>query len=141
LNFAKPTTLGYPLRMYKEKTNDIEVEVSPEYLVKESSPEAARYVFAYHVTITNKSDYDVQLMARHWIITDGQGEVHDVKGDGVIGEQPKLKPGQSHKYTSFCPLTTPTGNMRGTFQMRSHKGATFDVKIPLFFLRDSRLLH
>ncbi len=127
--------------MYREKIHDIEVEITPEYLEKDSSPEASRFVFAYHVTITNKSDYEVQLIARHWIITDGKGVVHEVKGEGVIGEQPKLKPGQKHQYSSFCPLTTPTGNMRGTFQMLSHKGANFNVKIPLFFLRDSGLLH
>ena len=127
--------------MYREETHKIEVAVTPEYLLDKSSPEAKRFVFAYHVSITNKSDFEVQLLGRHWIITDGQGEVQEVKGDGVVGEQPKLKPGQSHQYSSFCPLTTPTGNMRGTFQMLSHKGSKFEIKIPLFFLRDAGLLH
>lgn len=127
--------------MYYEMTQGIEVEVTPEYLPKESAPEASQFVFAYHITITNKGDTDVQLLTRHWIITDGAGVIHEVKGDGVVGEQPKLKPGQQHKYSSFCPLKTPTGNMRGSFQMVNHLGASFDVKIPLFFLRDVRAIH
>jgi ApaG protein len=82
-----------------------------------------------------------QLISSHWIITDGAGIVHEVKGPGVIGEQPQLKPGEKFEYSSFCPLKTPTGNMRGTFQMVNHLGAQFDVKVPLFFLRDTRSLH
>jgi ApaG protein len=127
--------------MYYEVTQGIEVEVIPEYLPDESSPMESRFVFAYHVTITNRGETEVQLMSRHWIITDGQGVTHEVEGPGVIGEQPKLKPGQKHQYSSFCPLSTPTGNMRGTYQMVNHLGAQFDVKIPLFFLRDARNLH
>ena len=127
--------------MYYEITQGIEVEVVPEYLPEESLPEASQFVFAYHITISNKGDTEIQLISRHWIITDGTGVVQEVKGPGVIGEQPKLKPGQNHKYSSFCPLPTPTGNMRGTFQMVNSLGAKFDVKIPLFFLRDARLVH
>jgi ApaG protein len=127
--------------MYHELTQGIEVEVAPEYLPEESSPETLEFVFAYHITITNKSETEVQLMSRHWIITDGEGVIHEVKGPGVVGEQPKLKPGESHRYSSFCPLRTPTGNMRGTFHMVNSLGATFDVKIPLFFLRDMRSIH
>jgi ApaG protein len=121
--------------MYFEMTQGIEVEVKPEYLPAESAPEVPRFVFAYHITITNRGETEVQLMSRHWIITDGKGVVHEVQGPGVVGEQPKLKPGEFHKYSSFCPLPTPTGNMRGSFQMVNHLGAQFDVKIPLFFLR------
>ena len=127
--------------MYYAITQGIEVEVRPEYLPDESKPTASQYVFGYHVTITNKGETDVQLISRHWIITDGAGAVKEVKGPGVVGEQPKLKPGQSHQYSSFSPLPTPTGNMRGTFQMVNHLGASFDVKIPLFFLRDLRAMH
>jgi len=127
--------------MYYEMTQGIEIEVTPEYLPAESSPQASKFVFAYTITITNKGDTEVQLVSRHWIITDGEGTIHEVKGPGVIGEQPKLKPGQKHKYSSFCPLPTPTGNMRGTFQMVNNLGAKFDVKIPLFFLRDLRNVH
>lgn len=127
--------------MYYENTQGVEVEVKPEFLPDESSPEEARYVFAYHITITNRSETEVQLMSRHWIITDGLGAVHEVKGPGVVGQQPKLLPGESHQYSSFCPLPTPTGNMRGSFQMINQHGAEFNVKIPLFFLRDLRGLH
>jgi ApaG protein len=127
--------------MYYEKTQGIEVEVTPEYLPKESDPQAYQYIFAYHIAITNKGDTEVQLLSRHWIITDGAGVVHEVKGPGVVGQQPKLAPGQTHRYSSFCPLPTPTGNMRGTFQMVNHLGAHFDVRIPLFFLRDISVLH
>ena len=127
--------------MYYETTQGIEVEVVPEYLPAESSPEASQFVFSYKITIKNQGDTEVQLISRHWIITDGAGVIHEVKGPGVVGEQPKLKPGQKHQYSSFCPLPTPTGNMRGSFQMVNNLGAQFDVKIPLFFLRDSRALH
>ena len=125
--------------MYYEVTQGIAVEVRPEFMAAESGP--GQFVFAYHVTITNQGDTEVQLMNRHWIITDGHGVVHEVKGPGVIGEQPKLTPGQSHKYSSFCPLPTPTGNMRGSFEMVNQLGAKFTVKIPLFFLRDASHLH
>ncbi|MBI3558161.1 MAG: Co2+/Mg2+ efflux protein ApaG [Deltaproteobacteria bacterium] len=127
--------------MYCEITQGIQIEVTPEYLAEESSPEAAQYVFAYHIKITNMGQTEVQLLSRHWIITDGKGLVHEVKGPGVVGEQPRLKPGESHAYTSFCPLTTPTGNMRGSFQMTNDRGAMFDARIPLFFLRDTRAMH
>lgn len=127
--------------MYREITQGIEVEVTPEYLPQESSPQTGQFVFAYHIRITNQGETEVQLMSRHWIITDGEGIVHEVRGPGVVGEQPKLKPGESHRYSSFCPLPTPTGNMRGSFQMVNHLGAQFDVRIPLFFLRDMRNIH
>jgi ApaG protein len=127
--------------MYRELTQGIEVEVNPEYLPDESSPEESKFVFAYHIKITNQGESDVQLMSRHWIITDGHGEVHEVEGPGVVGQQPTLKPGESHQYSSFCPLPTPTGNMRGTFQMVNTQGAQFNVRIPLFFLRDLRSIH
>ncbi len=127
--------------MYRESTDGIEVEVIPEYLPHESSPQVSQFVFAYHITITNKGETEVQLLNRHWIITNGDGVVEEVRGEGVVGEQPKLGPGQKHKYSSFCPLTTPTGNMRGSFQMMSKKGKKFDVKIPLFFLKDVSLMH
>ena len=127
--------------MYYEKTQGIAVSVTPEYLPAESSPSgqaedgAEQYVFAYHIVISNESELTVQLMTRHWIITDGRGRVHEVQGDGVVGEQPRLAPGESHRYSSFCPLETPTGNMRGSYGFVNTLGAAFDVRIPLFFLR------
>jgi len=129
------------MHSYHELTQGVLVEVRPEYLADESKPDQGEYVFAYHVTITNQGETEVQLMNRHWIITDGKGVVREVKGPGVIGEQPKLAPGQKHSYSSYCPLPTPTGNMRGSFQMTNTLGAKFDVKIPLFFLRGAQLLH
>ena len=127
--------------MYREITQGIEVDVVPEYLTDESSPESEQYVFAYHITITNRGETDVQLLSRHWIITDGKGQMHEVKGPGVVGEQPKLAPGQAHQYSSFCPLPTPTGNMRGSYQLVNNLGAAFDVRIPLFFLRADQAIH
>ena len=127
--------------MYREITQGIEVEVEPQYLVDQSDPTHSQYVFSYHVTITNRGQTEVQLLSRHWKITDGDGITHEVKGQGVIGQQPKLKPSEKHEYSSFCPLPTPTGNMRGTYQFANHLGAQFDVKLPLFFLRDLRGLH
>jgi ApaG protein len=127
--------------MYREITQGIEIEVRPEYRPEESRPEQHVFIFAYHITITNRSELPVQLISRHWIITDGMGAAHEVKGEGVVGEQPKLAPGQSHSYSSYCPLPTRTGNMRGTFQMVNDLGASFDVRIPLFFLRDDSAIH
>jgi ApaG protein len=127
--------------MYYEITQGVEVQVTPEYMPNESNISESSYLFSYHITITNQGETEVQLISRHWIITDGAGIVHEVKGPGVIGEQPQLKPGEKFEYSSFCPLKTPTGNMRGTFQMVNHLGAQFDVKVPLFFLRDTRSLH
>jgi len=127
--------------MYYEITQGVEVQVVPEFMPAESHPEASQFVFSYKITIINKGDTEVQLLTRHWIITDGAGVVHEVKGPGVVGETPKLAPGQQHEYSSFCPLPTPTGNMRGSFQMVNNLGAKFDVKIPLFFLRDLRSVH
>ena len=91
--------------------------------------------------ITNNGTAAAQLMSRHWIITDGNGKVEEVKGAGVVGEQPVLKPGATFEYTSFCPLPTATGNMRGTYQMLDEKGNHYNAKIPLFFLRDLRNFH
>jgi ApaG protein len=127
--------------MYYEITQGIEVQVAPEYVPGESNVAESNYLFSYHITISNKGETEVQLMSRHWIITDGAGVAREVKGPGVIGEQPKLRPGEKFEYSSFCPLKTPTGNMRGTFQMINHLGAKFDVKVPLFFLRDTRAIH
>ncbi len=120
---------------YLDRTEGIEVKVVPEYLKDQSKPEHSQYVFAYHIKITNLSDKPVQLVSRHWIITDGRRQVHEVKGLGVVGQQPKLGPGESHEYSSFCPLPTPTGNMRGTFHLQREDGEVIDARIPLFFLR------
>lgn len=127
--------------MYRELTQGIEIEVKPEYMVKESAPEQGQYIFSYHITIVNRGETEVQLLSRHWFITDGLRKTREVKGPGVVGETPTLKPGEKHEYSSFCQLPTPSGNMRGTFQMVNNLGAHFNVKIPLFFLRDLRNMH
>lgn len=122
--------------MYREVTQDVEVEVTPRYVVENSDPEKQYFFFAYHVTITNRSRSPKRLVSRKWIIVDGKGHVEKVEGPGVVGETPRLEPGQSYSYTSACPLSTPTGNMRGTYQMADDAGEVLDVRIPLFFLRE-----
>lgn len=120
--------------MYQETTNAISVTVKPVYLEDQSSPEDGHYVWAYWVKIENQSGETVQLRNRYWRITDSQGQVQEVRGAGVVGEQPVLKPGESFEYTSGTPLSTPSGIMLGTYQMQRNDGATFDVTIPAFSL-------
>jgi len=122
--------------MYRETTDGIVVEVQPTYLREHSDPTKQLFVFSYEVTITNESRKPVRLIARHWVIRDGDGAEREVEGDGVVGEQPNLIPGGSFTYSSFCPLATPSGSMRGTYRMAREDGTEFSVKIPLFFLRD-----
>jgi ApaG protein len=120
--------------MYSSVTNHIKVTVRPVYLEDQSTPEDGHYVWAYQVKIENVGGETVTLRARHWIITDARGEVHDVKGPGVIGEQPVLEPGDVFEYTSGTPLATPSGMMHGTYQMENERGEIFDVVIPAFSL-------
>jgi ApaG protein len=122
--------------MYRESTNGIVVEVNPTYLREHSDPSQRLFVFAYEVTISNESRQPARLVSRHWVIRDGDGAEREVKGEGVVGESPRLIPGGSFTYSSFCPLPTPQGSMRGTYRMARDDGTEFSVKIPLFFLRD-----
>jgi ApaG protein len=115
-------------------TQGIRVRVQSQYLPDQSSPRDDRYVFAYTITISNESTYTAQLRTRHWIITDGRGSVEEVKGDGVVGEQPRLSPGQSFQYTSGCVLTTPIGTMHGTYRFWRDDGTYFDATIAPFSL-------
>ena len=115
-------------------TDGIRVHVQSLYLPDQSSPRHDRYVFAYTITISNESTYTAQLRTRHWIITDGRGSVEEVKGDGVVGEQPRLSPGQSFQYTSGCVLTTPVGTMHGTYRFWRDDGTYFDAVIAPFSL-------
>ncbi len=115
-------------------TRGIRVNVESEFRDDDSSPEDDIYVFAYHVTISNHGDKPVQLMTRHWIITDADGKVEEVKGAGVIGAQPTIEPGQGFSYSSFCPLKTPVGSMYGTYQMVTQEGDSFDAVIAPFTL-------
>ena len=120
---------------------EFSVSVRPQYLDAHSNPEEQHFVFAYTVTIRNTGEHTAQLMSRHWIITDANNQVEEVRGDGVVGEQPVLKPGESFEYTSGCPLTTPVGSMRGTYQCVADDGTAFEATIPEFVLSMPRTLH
>jgi ApaG protein len=120
--------------MYSATTRSIAVTVKPVYLEDQSSPRDNHYVWAYHVRIENRGGDTVQLRSRHWHITDALGRVQEVRGAGVVGEQPVLKPGQAFEYTSGTPLPTPSGIMAGTYQMETEGGEHFDIAIPAFSL-------
>ena len=115
-------------------TRGIVVSVETTYLEAESSPGNSHYLWAYRVTIENQGRETVQLRSRHWMITNARGELTEVKGPGVVGEQPFLKPGESYAYTSGAPLDTPSGMMGGSYQMESDSGELFDIEIPTFSL-------
>lgn len=110
------------------------MRVSVSYLAEQSEPAQARWFWAYHIRIENNGERAVQLLTRHWVITDGRGERHSVEGEGVVGEQPLILPGASYDYVSGCPLTTSTGSMQGSYHMLDTEGAAFDVVIPKFAL-------
>ena len=116
------------------RTRGILVEVESNYVPERSEPLRRRWFFAYHIRIANQSDEVVQLISRQWIITDAHGEVEEVVGPGVVGEQPTLAPGEAFDYTSFCPLPTPFGTMRGSYQMVTRDGEAFEVEIASFEL-------
>jgi len=115
-------------------TRGVRVEVQSSYVPERSAPRDSRYFFAYKIRISNRSEETVQLLSRHWVITDGDGNVEHVRGPGVVGEQPVLEPGESFEYTSFCPLPTPIGSMHGTYQMVTASGGRFDAEIAAFSL-------
>ena len=121
--------------VYTETTENVMVSVWPAYVPEKSSPEKKYYFFAYKVKIKNNNTVTVQLLNRHWVITDGAGKIEEVRGPGVVGEQPVINPGEDYEYVSACPLTTPTGNMRGRYTLIDINGKKFEVNIPLFFLR------
>ena len=130
--------------MVTSTTRDISVTVETSYLEKQSDPDEQYFVWAYRITIANHSNQTVQLLSRHWKISDGQGRVQEVRGEGVIGEQPILEPGANYTYSSGTPLQTPSGFMHGSYQMQSDDGERFDVDIPAFSLdspHDSPQLH
>ena len=120
--------------MYKATTRAITVSVTPSYLDDQSEPEDGRWVWAYTIEIENGSDDVVQLRSRYWHITDANGHVEEISGPGVVGEQPTLSPGDSFTYTSGCPLTTPSGFMRGHYRMQAADGTLFEIEIPAFSL-------
>lgn len=120
--------------MYTTTTHDIRVTVNPFYLEDQSSPSDDHYVWAYHITIENIGSERVQLLNRHWRITDANGRMQEVRGPGVVGEQPVLDPGESFEYTSGTPLATPSGIMVGCYEMKTGAGRRLDVAVPAFSL-------
>lgn len=124
---------------YREFTKDIEVEVVPVF-VPDQKQFMGQFLYTYNVSITNHSKSSCRLLRRKWVIVDGEGHKDIVEGEGVVGEQPFLDPGDSYQYSSYCPLPTPTGNMRGAFYFQDSKGEEFEVKVPLFFLREDAMI-
>jgi len=122
-------------------TQSVRVRVECEYAPDRSAPAARHWFFLYTITIANEGDETVQLMTRHWSITDGNGDMREVRGPGVVGEQPVLPPGESFTYTSGCALTTPFGTMEGTYQMVTPEGESFDVRIAPFTLSEPYTVH
>ena len=127
--------------MYRSVTRNIEVTVTPQYLAERSAPESGEYFWAYTIEIINRGAETVQLRTRHWRITDATGRRQEVRGAGVVGKQPVLKPGESFEYTSGCPLATPVGTMKGEYQMIAADGTQFEAPIPEFTLSVPRVLH
>ena len=117
------------------------IDVETTYVQDQSSPEDNRYVFAYTITITNQGSVPAQLMSRHWVITDANNKVQEVRGEGVVGEQPYLTPGETFRYTSAAMLETPVGCMEGEYQMVAEDGVEFDALIPVFNLSTPNTLH
>lgn len=115
-------------------TRGVTVTVTVRYVPENSEPHQNHYFFAYTIRIANQGEETVQLLTRHWLITDAAGRVEEVRGPGVVGEQPVLEPGESFEYTSFCPLSTPFGSMQGSYQMVTASGAAFDAEVARFEL-------
>lgn len=127
--------------MAEAKNYKIDIAVQARYLPDQSDPEAGRHVFAYTITLENTGTVPAQLISRHWIITDAEGDVQEVRGLGVVGHQPLLEPGQTFEYTSGCALATPVGTMKGSYQMTADDGIQFEAAIPEFLLTMPRTLH
>ncbi len=121
--------------------NDFDIKVATDYIDEQSEPDLDRYVFAYTITIENLGKVAARLVSRHWIITDANGKVQEVSGDGVVGKQPRLNPGEKFRYSSGAVLETPVGSMQGRYQMKSDSGANFVAPIPAFTLAVPGLLH
>lgn len=119
---------------YEAETDGVLIRVTPSFLEEESSPEDNRFIWAYHVEIENRGKHTLQLMTRHWHITDSDGRVQEVNGSGVVGQNPVLRPGGRFEYTSGCPLNAPSGMMRGTYRLEDESGEMMEARIPLFAL-------
>ena len=127
--------------MTYQTLHNITIEVETQYVEAQSEPDSERYVFSYTITIRNEGEIPAQLLSRHWIITDANGHIQEVTGEGVVGEQPHLNPGEGFQYTSGAMIATPVGSMRGTYQMVADTGEEFDAEIPAFTLAIPRTLH
>jgi ApaG protein len=126
---------------YSQVSHDIEVVAEPAFNAENSNLNAGVYLYSYKITLTNRGNESVQLLRRHWVIMDGLGRREDVEGEGVIGQTPQIQPGESFEYTSFCPLSTPSGSMTGHYTFRANNGDRFEVKIPEFYLKDPMFLN
>jgi ApaG protein len=124
-----------------EKTFDIGIDVATNYIDDQSEPDSDRYVFAYTITISNNGELPARLISRHWVITDANGKIQEVTGDGVVGEQPHLNPGEVFRYSSGAILETPVGAMQGLYRMEADNGVNFDAPIAPFTLAVPGLLH
>lgn len=133
--------LGQMSTIIMDDERDISIEVVTDYIESQSEPDAGRYVFAYTITIENNGDAAARLVSRHWIITDANGKIQEVTGDGVVGKQPRLNPGEKFRYSSAAVLETPVGSMQGRYNMEADDGANFIAPIPAFTLAVPGLLH
>ena len=131
LDGPRPTTVENT----ESITRNVRVQVRSQYIPERSAPPKHQWFFAYRIRIANEGSETIQLLTRHWVITDARGHVEEVNGDGVVGEQPVIEPGEAFEYTSGCPLTTPFWSMHGEYSMANHEGERFDVTIPAFILR------
>jgi ApaG protein len=125
----------------ENESYELRIEVATKYVVEQSEPDFDRYVFAYTITIENLGDTPARLLRRHWVITDANGKVQEVRGDGVVGEQPRLSPGESFCYSSGAVLETPVGAMQGSYHMQADNGRNFEAPIPPFTLAVPGVLH
>jgi len=126
---------------FSQVTHDIKIEVSPSFISEQSDPQRSLYFFSYKIKITNEGSKRVQLLRRRWVIVDGEGRAEEVEGAGVVGLQPKVDAGQAFEYSSFCPLNTPTGSMRGQYLFVDLEGREFWVSVPEFILSEPSFFH
>jgi len=138
---VRPDEIVWNGRMVEEKRYEVAVSSQTQYVAEQSDEESGRFVFAYTMTIRNKGSLPAQLVSRHWIITDARNQVQEVRGLGVVGAQPLIKPGESFEYTSGTAIATPVGTMKGSYQMVAEDGTHFDAQIPEFTLSVPRVLH
>jgi ApaG protein len=141
LALVRPNEIVWNERMVAEKKYDVAVSSQTQYVPEQSDEEQSRFVFAYTITIRNNGSVPAQLVSRHWIITDGRNQVQEVRGLGVVGAQPLIKPGERFEYTSGTAIATPVGTMKGSYQMVAEDGTHFDAQIPEFTLSVPRVLH